>query len=189
MPEMLTEGLFLHASAVVVEGGAILFLGHSTAGKSTLTRLLNPIYPVLADDAVFATRDSRGVWRVVEGGFRFEDGDVQTRIQAIHLQVQQGKGVPLRACFRLRKADKVKLEPVSQSTLARFLSDAAMEIDVQRKAGKVENGFISGNLMLRSQWFHWAADIARKYPGWNLYFAVTSRESELCNVISSALSR
>ena len=64
-------GLFLHASAVVVGGGALLFLGHSTAGKSTIARMLGQIQPVLADDSVYAARGADGWWRVVDGSFRY----------------------------------------------------------------------------------------------------------------------
>ena len=59
-PRTSDIGLFLHASAVVIDGGACLFLGHSTAGKSTIARLLGKDYPVLADDSVYAVRRSPG---------------------------------------------------------------------------------------------------------------------------------
>ena len=51
------SGLFLHASSVVVEGVAVLFLGHSTAGKSTIARRLGKAYRVLADGSVYAAPD------------------------------------------------------------------------------------------------------------------------------------
>ena len=52
VPRPSDLGLFLHASAVVVAGGAVLFLGHSTAGKSTIARILGQSFSILADEAV-----------------------------------------------------------------------------------------------------------------------------------------
>ena len=189
MADVPTVGLFLHASAVVVEGGAVLFLGHSTAGKSTIARLLGASLPVLADDAVFAARDADGGWRVVEGGFRFEDGDVFRRMDEIQRQVRQGAGIPLRGCFRLRKADDVKIEPLIPSDLARVLIDAVIEIDVQRKVDKYVKDQGIDLISVRKKWFRWVAEIARKYPGWMLYFTVTYDPCRLCELIKSELNK
>ena len=59
------EGMFLHSSVVVMEGKAYLFSGHSTAGKSTHTRLwqqvFGPAARVINDDKP-ALRLIDGVW-------------------------------------------------------------------------------------------------------------------------------
>lgn len=187
MLEAPVAGLFLHASAVVVDGGAVLFLGHSTAGKSTIARMLGPTFPALADDAVYAAKDAAGGWRVVEGGFRFEDGDIYQRIQEIHRQIRDGKGVPLRACFRLRKAEQVRLIPVPPVELARYLADAALEVDLQRKTEKYQKSPKIDLLALHRQWFHWVAEIARSHSGWMLCFSITSDKSEICDLIQEAV--
>ena len=59
------DGMFLHSSVVVMEGKAYLFSGHSTAGKSTHTRLwqqvFGPAARVINDDKP-ALRRIDGVW-------------------------------------------------------------------------------------------------------------------------------
>jgi hypothetical protein len=47
------NGCVIHGSAVHVKGKAYLFLGKSTAGKSTIVRLLKDAYTPIADDLVF----------------------------------------------------------------------------------------------------------------------------------------
>lgn len=183
------EGLFLHASAVVVDGGAVLFLGHSTAGKSTLARMLAATFPVLADDAVFAARDSQGKWRVVEGGFRFEDGDIGRRLGDILRRIEGGGGILVRGCFRLQKAETIKVEPASPWQVARFLTDAAIEVDLQRKAGKSQAKNTRKIREMRRRWFHWVADIARTSPGGTLFFAKNSSPSDLGEVLNRALTK
>ena len=59
------DGIFLHSSTVVLDGKAYLFSGHSTAGKSTHTRLwqqvFGPAARVINDDKP-ALRKIDGVW-------------------------------------------------------------------------------------------------------------------------------
>lgn len=59
------NGFYLHSSAVVLDGKAYLFSGHSTAGKSTHTRLwqqvFGPAARVINDDKP-ALRRIDGVW-------------------------------------------------------------------------------------------------------------------------------
>lgn len=45
-------GIMIHASAALVRGKVVLFLGNSSAGKSTIIKLLKNKYPILADDHV-----------------------------------------------------------------------------------------------------------------------------------------
>ena len=185
-PRTSDIGLFFHASAVAVDGGACLFLGHSTAGKSTIARKLGAVLPVLADDSVFAARDAAGVWRVVDGGFRFDQGwglaewqiDVRRRFQA-------GRGIPVRKCFRIHQAAIARVESMPPVELGKHLMDAAMEIDVQRKFGKKSSGNQSEQaawhevMAQRRLWFHQAAELARACPGWHLWFAKETPASEL----------
>ena len=185
MTEAAAEGLFLHASSVVLEDGALLFLGHSTAGKSTLAGLLGKICPVLADDSVFAFRDAQGLWRVVDGSFRFGHDDVADWPETVRRRAAEGRSVPLRGCWRIHKAREARVEPLAPLELARCLMDAAMEIDLQRKFGRPPSGGGGGAQaftsmrQMRRQWFHWVADIARSCPGGNLWFAKNSSATEL----------
>ncbi|HRT04989.1 MAG TPA: hypothetical protein P5204_04760 [Kiritimatiellia bacterium] len=190
-PRPSSLGLFLHASAVDVDGGAILFLGHSTAGKSTIARKLGAERPVLADDSVFAGKDAAGVWRVVDGGFRFDRGWGPEEWQAdVRRQFQEGRGVPVRKCFRIHQAAAVRLEPMPPIELGKHLMDAAMEIDVQRKFGKKSTENPSEHVewheatSQRRRWFQQVAELARTCPGWHLWFA---KETPPCNLLSCIL--
>ena len=62
---LVFDGFYLHASAVVLEGKAYLFSGHSTAGKSTHTRLWQQVFgekAVVINDDKPALRRIDGVW-------------------------------------------------------------------------------------------------------------------------------
>lgn len=50
-------GFMLHASAVNINGKAVIFTGNSGAGKTTIMTLLSSIYKPLADDAILIKRE------------------------------------------------------------------------------------------------------------------------------------
>ena len=176
--------LFLHASSVIIDGGAVLFLGHSTAGKSTIARLLGEAYPVLADDAVFVSRSPEGRWGGVDGGFRFGEGDYADWQTRIRRQIDLNS-VPLRGCLRIHKATAVRAEPMDPVELARYLMDAAMEIDMQRKYGRIsgssetEPSAWDDVMRMRRHWFSLVSEIARTCPGRHLWFSRSSKIAEL----------
>ena len=184
------EGLFLHASSVALEDGALLFLGHSTAGKSTLARLLGGMFPVLADDSVYAFRDAQGVWRVVDGSFRQEHADMAGWQEAVRRRAATGPSLRLWGCVRIHKASGARMEPLPPLETARCLMDAAMEIDVQRKYGRSRTGSRPTEPMpvrqMRRQWFRGVADIARRCPGWNLWFPMEFRGADLLALLFPA---
>jgi len=183
-------GLFLHASAVFVEGGACLFLGHSTAGKSTIARLLEPHFPILADDSVYAAKPDAGPWRVVDGSFRFGRDELPGWQEEICRRAGGAGAVPLRGCFRIHKADAVRIEPLDPMELARCLMDAVMEIDLQRKFGqriggaKPEADSMKLVREMRRQWFSQVAHMARVCSGWALWFSKDSNGAELRTTLS-----
>ena len=190
----IASGFFLHASAVAVDGAGVLFLGHSTAGKSTIARLLGKSFSVLADDAVFASKGADGAWRVVDGGFRFGEGwDLAAWQESVRRRAAAGDGVPLRGCLRIYKAEAARLAPLEPLELARCLMDAVMEIDLQRKMGRSGKGTPpephaeAAIRRLRRQWFGWVAEIARICPGWNLWFSKDSPESPLAGMVRTAV--
>ena len=190
MPLADDQGLFLHASAVVVGGGAFLFLGHSTAGKSTIARLLGNSFPVIADDAVYARQGPDGLWRVVDGSFRFGRDAMQDWAEEVRRRAAGADAVRLSGCLRIHKGEGVRIEPLVPSGLARCLMDAVMEIDLQRKFGRTPHGgsFHPGTPLavreMRRCWFHRVGEIARTHPGWHLWFAKDSGESELAETLS-----
>ena len=183
-PRASDVGLFLHASSVIIDGGAVLFLGHSTSGKSTIAQLLGGTYPVLADDSVFAARGADGRWGVVDGGFRFGEGDITDWQQRIRRQIDSHP-VPLRGCLRIHKASLVRAEPMEPVELARHLLDAAMEIDLQRKYGRVsrtvgmEPDAWQEVLRVRRRWFALVSDLARTCPGQHFWFSKSAKSPEL----------
>ena len=184
------SGLFLHASSVVVGGGAFLFLGHSTAGKSTIARLLGKSFPVVADDAVYAIRGADDQWRVVDGSFRFGRDTMPGWPEEVRRRAAGAGAVRLKGCLRIHKAETARVEPLAPVVLARYLMDAAMEIDQQRKFGRATNdgsshgGTIVAVRQMRRHWFHLAGEIARTHPGWHLWFAKDVGERELGEILS-----
>ena len=101
----------------------------------------------------------------------------------------------MRGCFRIHKAAAARMEPRAPLELARCLMDAAMEVDLQRKFGRLKEqmgavaGTISSVRQMRRQWFRWVADIARACPGGNLWFSRDSGGVELGGMLSAFLER
>ena len=170
----------------------MLFLGHSTAGKSTIARLLGAAYPILADDAVFVSRMRDGRWGVVDGGFRFGEGDFADWNERIRREIDQNS-VPLRGCLRIHKAPEVRAEPMEPVELARHLMDAAMEIDLQRKYGRNsganEKEPVAWDevLRMRRRWFCLVSEIARTCPGQHFWFSKSSQLPELSAMLEKRL--
>ncbi len=147
-------GVYLHASAVNVSGGALLFLGHSTAGKSTIGRLLAERYPLIADDKVLVSRMDDGCWMVrdASGKFRAWTGTGYPLGR---------RRYPLLAVVRIFKARAVTMHPLGQRETCRYLLDAVFENDFQRRVS---------DLRVRKDWFRMTAAISRGIAGWRLTF-------------------
>lgn len=148
------HALPLHASAVVVDGGALLFLGPSGAGKSTIRRLLEGRAVPLADDAIFLRHRPEGRWGVSPADGRAFHGPLSEEEMA-------GRSwTPLRAFFRLHQAKEMRLEALPPWEACRFLVSAFFEaywpqycdFETQRHA------------------FAELAGLARTMPGYRLYF-------------------
>lgn len=92
------RGFTLHAAGMKIAGAGLLFIGHSTAGKSTTVTLLRDEGEILCDENMIVRR-----W---ENGFRihgtWSHGDVAT---------VSGDQAPLRGLFFLEKARENSLEP------------------------------------------------------------------------------
>ena len=158
------NGLFLHASSVLVSGGALLFLGNSGAGKSTMCQLLSQSFPVLADDIVFVHRNAESTWHVIDGTLRMLGRQPVGQASDIDNQV------PLLSVLRISQARAAHIETISPLEACRHLMDAALE--VQRQQLKTDH-------LLKRTWFAYVADIARRYPGWQLHFSLASDTLEL----------
>jgi energy-coupling factor transporter ATP-binding protein EcfA2 len=153
----------LHASAVVTPGGALLFLGHPGAGKSTICQLLAERFPPLADDAVYLMRQEYGAWHVADGtpwafGGPLKEGELAGL-----------EGVPLRAILRLFQDPMPRLMPIVPRETCCHLTDALFEVVWQQR----------GDLASKRGWFAAVAEVARQYPGLRLYFTLDQKTSEL----------
>jgi hypothetical protein len=144
----------VHASAVATPGGALLFLGHAGAGKSTICRLLADRFPALADDAVYLISRTDGVWRVADGNHRAFGGPLEVA-QAAALD-----GPTLRAVVRLYQDSASRLERIGPRQTCRHLADALFELAWPKTAdaSAVRAMFLA------------VAQVARGYPGWELHF-------------------
>lgn len=147
--------MYLHASAVQVRGRALLFLGHSTAGKSTISRLLSGRYPIIADDKVWVSLLKNGTWMVCDGHDNFASAADRARA------MKRLARYPLLAVLRIFKAKTNGLEPISARQTCRHLMDAVFEVDCQRTDEKPA---------AMKKRFALAAALAKKKEGWHLTF-------------------
>ncbi len=160
------NSLFLHASAVHLPAGGLLFTGHSTSGKSTIGRLMSAQFPVIADDVVMVRRDPDGKYRISDGkpvlteNFALGKSTLSKGFQEYELM-----GVT-----RLFKAGTHRLERISALQLCRYLADALFEVDFQRKIESIKT---------RQTLFVLAAQLAREIPGWHLWFSLETRPEDL----------
>ncbi|OIO13056.1 hypothetical protein COV53_04365 [Candidatus Gottesmanbacteria bacterium CG11_big_fil_rev_8_21_14_0_20_37_11] len=58
----LNKGMFFHASASLVNNKAVLFLGSSGSGKSTIVTLLKNKHEIIADDTLILREDKSGLY-------------------------------------------------------------------------------------------------------------------------------
>lgn len=154
-PRGAGEELLLHASSVEVAGKALVFLGHSSSGKSTIGRLLSARYPLIADDKVSVRKGKGGAWLIKKGS----DGFLQSK-EALR-SAQRWKSYPLLAVVRIYKSQTLGMKPLSPKAICRHLLDAVFEIDIQRKRAAPED---------RKEWFFQVAALAKETKGFSLTF-------------------
>lgn len=93
------QGCYLHSAGAILDGQGLLFVGHSEAGKSTISKMLQGLMEVLCDDRNIVRRWpeewrvygtwSHGEWPVVSASF-----------------------APLRAIMFLEQASENRLTPL-----------------------------------------------------------------------------
>jgi energy-coupling factor transporter ATP-binding protein EcfA2 len=155
--------LALHASAVATPAGALLFLGHSGAGKSTICRLLNLHATPLADDAVYLFRGDDQTWRVADASHRAFAGPLSESA------ADELTGKHLFAIFRLYQSAIVKVVPAGQSEICRHLADALFEIGWQQWIDSESKRKLFASL----------AQVARSHSAARLYFTLRNETSVL----------
>lgn len=90
------QGVLIHASGVVVEGEALVFLGESGAGKTTTARRIGREGAMrIADDLAILRIGGGGEEQVVVEPCRFDRGG--------RLPGREGRSWPLRAAYDVRK--------------------------------------------------------------------------------------
>lgn len=119
--------LLLHASAVLLRGEAVVFVGHSGAGKSTIARLMEDAgLSVLTDDRTILTA---------------ENGAIEacgTPWHGTHRRAL-ARRAPLRALFLLNQAGANSVSPISQT-------DAIKELFVRLIQPRVRGNEVAAGL-------------------------------------------
>jgi len=150
---MEPEGIFLHGSSIVLPQGGLVFLGHSSSGKSTIARLLSREFQAISDDKVIVFRRGER-WMVKSGDSRNKfTGEEGVRVFKGHS--------PLAAFVRIYPATQNSIHPLDGVSLCKCLLDAVFEVDRQRRDADVGT---------RKRWFQTAVELAKSIPGWKLGF-------------------
>jgi hypothetical protein len=151
--------LALHASAVRVNGEALIFLGPSGTGKSTICELLSPDAEPLADDKVYIVPRGKRRWVIADAGERILEGPLTQREAAAI------EGPPLRAIFRLYQASRPRLTPIDAVETCRHLTNAFFELYWLQRLDMESKRLAYARL----------AAIAQSTPGYRLQFDLSHR--------------
>jgi hypothetical protein len=154
----------LHASAVIANEGALVFLGPSETGKSTMRELLSERFQSLADDAIYLIPQDDGTWHAAnaDDGWAFRGPLPEKRAVAL-------SSVPLRAVFRLYQSPTPHLEPIENIETSRHLMQAFFEVGRHRKLDVEDKKLALASL----------AAAARSVPGYRLRFNLSPQTVEL----------
>ena len=125
---VLFDGLFLHASAVVLDGRAYLFSGNSGAGKSTHTGLWHQVWPnarVINDDKP-ALRRVDGRWMVWGTPWCGKDG------------INENARAPLAGICYLEKAGHNRIRTLShREAMERILAQTIFKFPDRQRLMKL----------------------------------------------------
>jgi len=146
--------VLIHGAAVVMEGRALIFLGPSRTGKSTITRLLEPFVQVIGDDKLYLIPQEHN-WTVADATIRAREGALTEE------EARMIVGAPLYGVFRLFQYPETQIVPIDTLQTCRYLSIAFYELH-----------YWSRHLHAQFQKavFSNIADISRKARGFELCF-------------------
>lgn len=153
----------VHASAVCVDGSALIFLGPSKAGKSTICRLLSRHATPWADDKLYLISQANGEWSVASADNR-NLGKPPSGQEDSSLEC-----VPLKAIFRLYQALEPHLERISEIETCCHLAKAFFELSRQQR----------WDIKIKRRAFASLATITRSVPGYRLYFNLSTETYEV----------
>jgi len=117
---LLDKGFALHSSSCVVNGKAVLFLGESGAGKSTIINLLKSKYKIIADDAV--------IIRKIQSGFFVYQAFIIYKNTWIP---KKYTSYPLGPIFFLKKAEHFRTKKITAKELV--LTQFSKQIWVEKR--------------------------------------------------------
>lgn len=160
------KSVLIHASAVEYKGRALVFLGPSGTGKSTISQLLARTVEninILADDKVCFDALANGGWMVSNALPRLLQNTPGAKSDTA------SRYVPLGAIFRLYQAPSPRLEPLSMLDTCLYLIKAFAEI-VRKQPDIPEKNMLC---------FVSLADIARVTPGYELYCDRSSNTADI----------
>lgn len=150
--------ILLHASAVYIGNGALVFTGRSGAGKSTICRILGEFGTKIADDMVYLVRRSETKWIVTDARERAEGGPL-TNLEVIAMQ-----GAPLRAILEVHKDVGVYIQSISAVKMCNNLARAYFDLHYWACHYNAETK--------RAAFAH-LATLARSVPSYDLFFSIT----------------
>ena len=144
--------VFLHASSISISGKALLFLGHSNAGKSTISGILSRQFHKIADDKVLIYRKKNWMVRGVKGDrfLRENSGDDIDSTE-----------YPVIAVARIFQDKETRFISISQKEACRHIMDAVFENDFQNNYE---------DLSQIKKWFKIAANLSHNTKGYRLTF-------------------
>jgi hypothetical protein len=156
------QGVLLHASAAVLDGKALVFLGPSETGKSTICRRLGAYAQPFADDKVCLFRRADGLWAIVVRDKIWPAGELLDGVGDAE------EAVPVRAVLRLYRG-RARLERVGALQLCQLLLTAVFEINWPDR----------GDAAARRHAFTELAAAARALPGYVFYISRSARTVQI----------
>jgi len=94
------HGCLIHSSGLIYNDKGFLFVGHSRAGKTTITNIMKPEAIVLHDD--------RNIIRKTDNGYRLYGTWRHTK-----LEENSSRSIPLKAIFILKQSKKNQIVPIT----------------------------------------------------------------------------
>ncbi|MDO8610911.1 MAG: hypothetical protein Q7R95_10300 [bacterium] len=99
-----SNGFLLHASASKIGSQAVIFLGKSGTGKSTITQLLKPKWKILADDSVIIKKENNKY-------YLYQNPFIEN-----NTYLKSSEKYPINSIMFLKQADKCSLKKVTISS-------------------------------------------------------------------------
>jgi len=106
----INNGFLLHSAGISDSKNGYIFLGHSNAGKSTISSFAPKNVEIFSDDIVILKKNKDN-WSMFTSPFHGEET----------LFLRSNKSVPVKKIFMLKQSKENKIESVSKGKSAAFL--------------------------------------------------------------------